>query len=108
LFNFYAVDQPGAVSVSGSSAVGDQRDAVSLSDTRSAFIDLFAGRKASVIVTTKRGTTDTWTILRHEQLTVAGKTRDAIVLSQDRVRFSKSLAPFHGSFERWLDAKNGL
>jgi hypothetical protein len=93
LFNFYAVDGMNAVPVS---------------DTRSKLLDLFAGRRASVVVTTSRGTTDTWTILRHERVTIAGKTSDAIVLSQDRVRFLKSFHQFHGFYERWLDAKSGL
>lgn len=90
LFNFYRVQD------------------VPVAEVRPAMLDLLSGRKSTVTVTTAAGGTETWSVLRHEPVTVAGKTMDTIVLAQDRERFPNSMHPFHGQYVRWLDAKDGL
>jgi hypothetical protein len=75
---------------------------------RTAMLDLFTGRTPSLTVQLKSGSTETWTVLRREQVNIGGSAIDTIVLDEERSRFPNSLHPFHGHYTRWLDPKDGL
>jgi hypothetical protein len=92
LFNFYLLED------SSNTAV------------RTALLDLFAGRKTKVTFDytspTRYLSHETWTILRHEQVTIGGKAIDTVVC--DRETQYETRTAFHGHFVQWLDPKNGL
>ena len=71
-------------------------------------VALMTGKQTSVTLTLESGSTETWTVLRREPLTIDGKTYNTVVFGFDRQRFSNSRNPFHGKFTRWLDPANGL
>jgi hypothetical protein len=77
-------------------------------DVRAGMLDLLASRKTSVSFTFASGSAETWKMLRHEQVTFAGKKIDTIVIDQERERFPSSRRPFHGHYTHWLDPRDGL
>ncbi len=81
---------------------------VEASDIRAAMADLFAGRTPGLTVRFKSGSTETWTIVRREPVSIGGQSIDAIVFDVERSRFPASRHPFHAHYTRWLDPKDGL
>ena len=77
-------------------------------NVRDGMVALMTGKQTSVTLTLESGSTETWTLLRREPLTIGGKTYNTVVFSFDRHRYSNSRNPFHGKFTRWLDPANGL
>ena len=77
---------------------------------REAFIALLSGHQKTVTFDWESASSrnlyhETWTILRHETLTVSGKPVDTIVFS--RTKHAKRGGGWFNS-TRWLTVKNGL
>jgi hypothetical protein len=92
LFNFYLLED------SSNAAV------------RAALTEILSGRKPSVkfdyTSPTRYLSHETWTFLRREQVTIAGKAIATVVY--DRETTYETRGAFHGHFVQWLDPKNGL
>ncbi|HVY16820.1 MAG TPA: hypothetical protein VHB27_16480 [Rhodopila sp.] len=75
---------------------------------RQGMLDLISGRQTHVSFTFEEGSTENWTFLRREDVTIAGRAVHAMVFDHERQRFPSSRHPFHGRYTQWLDPVNGL